>query len=296
LQRTKLDPNESIVFEDKASLYRTEGGRVVGFKWWRVAAAAILLGFGIWLGATLFRSDKKSSGTEVEPIAKGKTDQPKQNTNVVDPTQVRPTVKEDPSNEIAKENATQKNNEQIAPVKDNLVKNNENNNSVKDKIIKQNDTRLKEDNNIVKEELPNKKPSNNLPKPIFENVNNLPSNKNDVAIVQPKTQDNINSIQRPAENKNDVAVVNKEKQIEAVKKSVVDINESASKNSLAKNAVYNETDEANGDTRILYMDEDKVKRTKIGGFFRKLKRVVERTTNIKTGNSVKVAGFEIAIK
>ena len=91
-----------------------------------------------------------------------------------------------------------------------------------------------------------------------------------------------------------MAVVSKEKQIETVKKSS-DTNEGLTTNSLAKNAVYNE-DENKSDNRILYMDEDKVKRTKVGGFLRRIKRVVERTTNIKTGNSVKVAGFEIAIK
>jgi hypothetical protein len=45
------------------------------------------------------------------------------------------------------------------------------------------------------------------------------------------------------------------------------------------------------------MDEEKVKKTKIGGFFRKVKRVVERTTNIKTGgNNFKVANLEFAIQ
>ncbi|HMC98831.1 MAG TPA: hypothetical protein VKH37_01715, partial [Ferruginibacter sp.] len=60
--------------------------------------------------------------------------------------------------------------------------------------------------------------------------------------------------------------------------------------------LYKESADEQSNNKILYMDEENVKRTKIGGLFRRLKRVVERTTNIKTGNSVKVAGFEIAIK
>src|SRR5690606_20592947 len=42
-QRTKLQP-ENIVFADKASLYRSEKERrVVPIRWWRVAAAAVLV-------------------------------------------------------------------------------------------------------------------------------------------------------------------------------------------------------------------------------------------------------------
>jgi hypothetical protein len=43
----------------------------------------------------------------------------------------------------------------------------------------------------------------------------------------------------------------------------------------------------------LYMDEDDVKRSKAGGFFRKVKRFVARTANIKSGNTLQIAGFEI---
>jgi len=292
LQKTKLQADESIIFEDKQSLYRTEGGRVIGIKWWRVAAAAVLLGFGIWLGLNLFRSNKTTGGTETESIASGKKDQPQQNPSVVNPTQVLP-VNKDSADAIVNTNSPDK--ERNLPEKNNLVNGNDKNNTpVKDKLVKQNNVSVKDnDNNVVKEDVKNKKPSNNLPKPNLEILNNPKSNNNDVVIVQPKTPDN--KLQNPADIKNDVAVVNKENKIEAVKKPT-DINESTAKNSIAKNAVYNESDEINSDTRILYMDEDKVKRTKIGGLFRRLKRVVERTTNIKTGNSVKVAGFEIAIK
>ncbi len=47
---------------------------------------------------------------------------------------------------------------------------------------------------------------------------------------------------------------------------------------------------------MLYMDEDKVKRTKLGGFIRKATRMLSRNANIKTGDGLKVAGFEIALK
>jgi hypothetical protein len=293
LQQTKLQPDESIVFEDKRSLYRTEGGRVIGFKWWRVAAAALLLGFGIWLGANVFRTDKKNSGNETETIANGKTNQPPQNTNTQNPAQIQLPEKEDSTSQTAKIITPQKSQEQNQPGNNNLVKTNEKNTPGKGKPIKQNDLKLKSnDNNIVKEDVPNKKPGNNLPTPDLEKVNNATGNKNDAVIVQPKTADN--NLPRVAESKTELVTNNGNKTVEAVKNP--DVNNNASANNLAKNTVFNETDENKGDTRILYMDEDKVKRTKIGGMLRRLKRVVERTTNIKTGNTVKVAGFEIAIK
>ena len=34
----------------------------------------------------------------------------------------------------------------------------------------------------------------------------------------------------------------------------------------------------------------------LGGILRKAKRMLERNTNIKTGDGLKVAGFEIALK
>ena len=71
----------------------------------------------------------------------------------------------------------------------------------------------------------------------------------------------------------------------------------AAVNGYALNASLTESDASeNNDNKILYLDEDNVKKSKLGGFFRKVKRMVDRNTSIKTGNSIKVAGFDIAIK
>jgi hypothetical protein len=42
-RQARLDPSEKIVFTDKAGLYRKEEGRVIAIKWWRAAAAALLI-------------------------------------------------------------------------------------------------------------------------------------------------------------------------------------------------------------------------------------------------------------
>ena len=44
------------------------------------------------------------------------------------------------------------------------------------------------------------------------------------------------------------------------------------------------------------MNEEKVKKSKVGGFFKRVKSLVERTANLKTGNTLQIAGFEIGAK
>jgi hypothetical protein len=63
-------------------------------------------------------------------------------------------------------------------------------------------------------------------------------------------------------------------------------------NGYALRANYTEGDADNN----LSPEDDKGKKIKLGGFFRKVKRLVERNTNVTNGNGIKVAGFDIAIK
>ena len=67
-------------------------------------------------------------------------------------------------------------------------------------------------------------------------------------------------------------------------------------NEFATAIAYTDKTENNND-RVLFMDEEKIKKTKLGGIFRKVKRVFERNTNIKSGdNNIKVANLEFAIQ
>lgn len=62
LQRAKLEP-ETIVFPHKESLYRTEEkARVISIRWWRIAAAAILL-LGISTTAIVVLNNKGTNST-----------------------------------------------------------------------------------------------------------------------------------------------------------------------------------------------------------------------------------------
>ena len=53
------------------------------------------------------------------------------------------------------------------------------------------------------------------------------------------------------------------------------------------------TDTEASNNKILFMDEDELRRSKVGTVFKQLKRRIERTAKIKTGNPIRIAGFQI---
>jgi hypothetical protein len=268
LQKTKLQPDTAIVFANKKILYKKETGKVVGLPWRRIAAAAVLLGFGTWATISFIKTNKpdeiavaKKNDTKVTTPNKATTPEPIKNTAPEIAAQQQKTV------DIV--NTTATNTNEANTKKESTQKNNP--------VYKTGLPQQKEEDIIVAKH-DNKKPTNNLPKPVYDIINKEESNKDVAAnvIQTDKTTDKINS-----GNKIAVDASNK-----------ITTNEVA--DTYALNTKFTESNaEEDNDDKILYMDEDKVKKTKLGGFFRKVKRVVERTANIKTGNSIKVAGFDI---
>lgn len=277
LQQTKLQPDTSVVFADKQSLYRTEGGRVVGFKWWRVAAAAVLLGLVVWTGVTVYNNNAKTIPVS-DGVVKGDNTNPAKiqneipvNTNTPGTNQAETTA---PQNTTA---AVQKN--AVQPLT-------QNNKQPVQKTVKQNTIEQK-DNVAVQEK--NQKPGNNLPRPYFENINRAASNEIVRNNVIPENNNGING-----SGTNDViAKTNPNEKIINPVIAGIDKNET-DPITTAIPVVNKATGENNN--RYLDIDESKGKRTMLGGLIRKAKRMVERTTNIKTGDGLKVAGFEIALK
>ncbi|MEI8059654.1 MAG: hypothetical protein WCG67_05805 [Ferruginibacter sp.] len=265
LQKTKLQTAPTIIFLDKKSLYRKEEGRVVGLAWWRVAAAAVLLGFGAWITVAIFNNNKVNGISEVAGIngtkklmpstsiigIAGPSVQPvQQNSNSV---QVNPTV----ANKKMSNTSTQLNN------------------LLAQKIMTR-DLQKDNDNTVAKKDNTNK-PSNNLPTPDYNNFNK--NNSNETGIVDVPLTDKITS------------------QVNSGNTKAVMLPNNNATDGYALNTQFSQgnTLEQNNDG-VLYMDGDDIKKSKFGGFLRKVKRLVERNTNIKTGNGIKVASFDISIK
>jgi hypothetical protein len=255
LQQTKLQPDTAIVFANKNILYRKEAGKVVGLPWRRIAAAAIITGFGIWGTVALVNNNKTTE------------------TTIVKNGEVKPTVAKKIQNTVQENTtATKEDTETVntaTTITENLVKqpaakNDAPVNNKKQKDIPQQKNR---EETIAKEI---KKPTNNLPKPDYNNFNK-PNSNEDAIVTVPRVNtanDKINS---------------GEKIINAVRNNT-------KVEGYALNTSFTE------DEPVADADEDRSKKTKLGGFLRKVKRLVERNTNVTTGNGIKVAGFDIAIK
>lgn len=180
LQQTKL-PQEQIIFKDKASLYRKEAGKVVAIKWWRIAAAAVLIGFGIW-GAVSYVSNGNKQGN----LVKEGTPSVKPSNSLPVTNEPAPSIKEQQNIE-QQSTATVEEKKEATPVEP--VR--------KEATVKQQPLIIKEQKEIVQQK-ENKNQIKKLPEPSLEKINTEERNNQDVAIV-PTVNDNIkNNIQQPA--------------------------------------------------------------------------------------------------
>ena len=254
IQQTKLQP-ETVVFDDKQSLYRKEAARVVAFPWKRIAAAAVLIGFGLWGGWSYLNHADKLNGEQVA-----------RKTPAVKPT-VKPIITQDTAPQLPPVE------QEVAVAVADIKKASStpaNNSSMPRKVINR--------TIVVKEELAPvaiQKKDNQLPKPYFENLNNPASNKTVADNVKPEKQP-VNIV-KPGNNVTD----NNGPQDAA--------------NPYAAQTSFTEDSENNN--RVFYIEEEKIKKTKLAGVFRKVKRVFERNTNLKSGgNNIKVANLEFAIQ
>jgi hypothetical protein len=258
LQQTKLLPDRTIIFEDKDSLYRKDAGRLVAFPWRRILAAAVLIGFGIWGGLVYFKNETKvresakAGNIQIEPngvMAKTATNQA--SSAILSSTENEKAIAKTPI--IAKKATIATSLKSPAKVTPGILTNRD------------------------KQTITIEENSNNLPKPYFDNVNKIESNKTIAAYVTPEKQ--INTIVNPGNNDR-----------------VISTNRQDAANVYAASTSFSDNSEENND-HVLFMNEEKLKKTKLGGMIRKVKRVIERNTNITSGgNVIKVANLEFAIQ
>ncbi len=269
LQKTKLDITEHINFPDKTTLYRSEGGKIIIGRFAKWAVAAALIAAGLYVGISFIKNQGK--------IPQG--------------------ISKNDSKIITHQQSS------IAP------EDNHTNNSVPDSLPLQKsvvvDNSLAENTNVGEA-------FKNVRTKVKEQKNEMGLNKNKNGIEQKQRLGGEQEVNQPLNalatnsekinirrsefvdvNANITALANIQKP--SIRKQILDVEIKPLQNSFAITTAMNNNEEIN-DNHILFMDEATVSQSKAGVFFKKLKRTVARTTNIKTGSSLKIAGFEFAVK
>ena len=247
---SKLDKTETIVFKSKETLYKKEKVNAVDFSIARWAAAAILLGFGLFFGNAFFKKNRKKINESVA-------------------LKIEKKKRIDNANSILVNNTNESNTAQIKKVEQLIVASQ----PISQQMVVE----------AINKQTQQKKKTLILPTNIAENK--IAAIKKILPVENKK-----NTINTIITNPAIASIIIKEQ----IPKTQLPENIVPIENTYAQAVSFNEDEKSNN--KIFYLDEDEIKRSKIGGIFKKLKRMVERNANIKTGNTLKIAGFEIAAK
>lgn len=269
LKKTKLDSTEEIAFPHKKSLYRREkSGSVIygGFTRWAVAAAFIAAGF---FAGIIIIKQRNNVVTEVADINGTKPVE-----KVVSPALPADTVPDakDQKELVAENNLPAS---EPSPNKSTEV------GQVASNIVNDNSVRRVTPNSLQGVERTAGKPAKEL--------RGMVQVKQDAPLVATNEKLHLKKPD-PKGISTTLAAVEKPKQ----PVEIMDRDMTPTESSYAYSTLMEEPQQ--NDNHILFMDEETVARTKAGVFLKKLKRTVTRSTNIKTGNSLKIAGFEFAVK
>jgi len=271
LQKTRLEPDRSIVYERKEKLYREDHTKLRLFPWLRIAAAAILL-----LSTGLFIFKFSSTTTEHSVVSSGnKNDGGSKNTGIAkkDPAPVTST----PSAALKNRNSTQ---EEMA-----LLKKREEKKlaaitrTEQKRKISGNNREIKEDGTYQK--IASVKQKNNMSPIISEGVRN-----------DQNTQVNTGKITiRP-----DAVVATADFNIkDASAKNT--ITQPVNTNPVSKQVSFVEQDQGSNPEDQTNFTAFSQKKNKMRGFFRKVSRFFEKTTNVGDNkSSVLIGNFQIALK
>ncbi len=240
--KAKLDADAAIIFPDKKQLYRKEkDGKVIPLILWRSMAAAVFLGFGFWITISYFN---KKEGIRAVAFEQGNIQLPEVN-----------------APKINSENTGDSKNEIPVPATKNEVAEN------KEKDSKENERKIVPDKikNAVVKTVPNKM---------------IPTEEK--AIPLKKDSREILAASVPiAENPDRIIAttfLRQTNQNEHVDRLIQPMEQPVS---YAQNASYTIDNNSNDENYIFYnVKADEFNKTKVGGFLKKVKRIVERTNPI----------------
>lgn len=240
--KAKLTAESLVVYPDKSELYRKEkSGRVISMIIWRYVAAAVLIGFGLWFSIPYFTN---------------------QHANVPVTAQVNPIKKpEQVTSKIApleaKKEASQTTSSAV----------NEEKNDFSDEGVKVDKTVQKPTRNVASMKGEEKTETPSLTKPIQE------LKKRPVDLVALKTP--VEAVKQ-----NETTVNNYRKPIADEAKTIAENPEPKVQSNYSQTVAYKDAN-ADNDNYVFYdVPADQFKKTKVGGFLKKMKRIVERTNPI----------------
>jgi hypothetical protein len=237
----RLTPESPVVFPNKKILYKKEKtGKVVPLMFRKMLAAAVFIGFGLWIVNLYFQKPVKSN------ITTANSNPAKNSTPKIEKT----ILPEKKTNEVVAQS--------IVPSDKNQVK------QVNERENKKQKTLYHNNNNAVV------KTTINTQKSTEENIiNQLPEKIKDVIV----SNDKIKNIS--IEEISSINTINPSKEL------VQNKSEKAEPLANAKNVSYvADTDNKNENYVFYDVTTDKFKKTKIGGFLKKVKRVVVRNNPI----------------
>jgi hypothetical protein len=265
LLKTKLDAADVVVFPNKDLLYKKQKDNTL-VLFFRYAAAAAVIGLLIFFGLKFTTTNTASKKDLVNTTKE----------NILPEKQIKKTItnKKDSLRRI-NENVVSNG---ITAEKETLIKNNSS--TINDANVKVN-----KNQNTVVTNLNTKRTTDNkitTNKTTSLNSTEFIAKQNKVENVENKTVKNINELQTSAVN-------NSLKEVSISNQTIQPLEDTYANAVAVSDADLNEN-------KILFLNEETVKKSKAGGFFRKIKRFVERTANVKTGNSLQIAGFEIVGK
>ena len=269
LQQTKLEPDAQYIFENKAILCRKERWPIISLVYWRWAAAVVLIAAGFFI-VIRFTNTPKTIELVQQPINSNTNGSANSNKLLINKTSSDYTIN---NNQTAGTASKWKEINNSQPIGQNV-------NQAKaisiSKMRIDKGLQLTDPSNgaikFVAKDNPANATNDNLAKPF--------PTKNETFVAN-QTIDEVDPFKVPTGQNNFPANLDKVSLENGVAHTVM--------------ASLNSNSPENMD-RLFILDEEEVNRSKAGTLFKRLKRTVARTAGLKPGNSLKIAGFEFAVK
>jgi hypothetical protein len=243
----RLTPEDSVIFPDKRQLYKKEkSGKVVPIMFWRIFAAAVFIGFGLWITQLYFQKPEGLPAATVQSL-------PAKRTSPVIEKNVLP--EKNPVNTIV-----QSSGQNSRPSRTEIIRE-------KEKVQKSLSLKNTNTSVLIKTSVKTKKPDQ-------ENLmNQSPEKINREFVIANNKIKNI--------PKEQIAEDNKIEPSKELAQNAIQTNENVQPVMYAQNSSYVSDANDNGQNYVFYdITTEEFKKTKVGGFLKKVKRIIERNNPI----------------